>query len=74
MATPPNDSSQLHLLSALITALQEQDILLTEAVHANKPELSDSHVAFIKRIFDRVSAFDPSLVGPFARYTCSIFD
>lgn len=68
MATPPNDPSQLHLLSGFITALQEQDKLLTEAMRGNKPELSVPHVAFIKRIFDKVGAFDPNLVGPFAAH------
>ena len=65
MATPSNDPSELHVVSGFITSLREQDRLLTEAMNAKQREISVPHVGFIKRIFDKVSDYDPILVATF---------
>jgi len=66
MSSPRNDPSELDTLSGFLISLQEQDKLLTQAMNANRHELSVPHVAFIKGIFDKIRALDPNLVGPFA--------
>lgn len=68
MSTPRNDPSELDTLSGFLIALQEQDKLLTEAMKANRREISVPHVNFVKRIFDKIGAFDPNLAGPFATH------
>ncbi len=68
MSTPRNGPSELDTLSGFLIALQEQDKLLTEAMNANRREMSVPHVAFIKGIFDKIGAFDPNLAGPFTTH------